>query len=90
MKIHEGCTAIVIGGHAKENIGKITKVGKYIGTAETECGRTMGGDDQWAVETEMVSTHGIKNHFQREINLSKIDDVDLEVEEMAKEVENEN
>lgn len=67
MKIESGCLAIVIDGDNPGNIGKITKVGDFIG-------QSILGTRFWEVDTQMIAVCGTPNYFQIESNLSRIND----------------
>lgn len=67
--------AIVIDGLNPENIGKITRVGRFLGE------RGYFGDyfnkyRTWEVETEMIDVGGNPNYTQTEDNLARIPDID--------------
>jgi len=77
MKIQPGCLAIVIDGDNPGNIGKITKVGNFIG-------ESILGTRFWEVETQMIAVCGTPNYFQIESNLSRINDNDNDNSEFTK------
>ena len=79
--IKEGCMAVVTGGLVKENIGKLVTVGKYIG-----CIDEYDFDDYWEVDTPMEDSEGDEVYFQREVSLSKIDDIDESLAENSEEL----
>ncbi len=54
-KLEPGCKAIVIGGKAQENLGKIVTCIKFIGEASNTTDNCYFGDkDIWEIDTPIV------------------------------------
>ena len=85
-KIEEGCLALVVGGRVKENLGKIVRVGKFIGKYNNPDHIFMG-DDWWEVDKLMIMRYEnslflndtYKFALQRESNLMRIDEFPEEI-----------
>jgi hypothetical protein len=73
MKIIEGCMAIVINGLVASNIGKITKVSKFLGKCQYDDNTEH---DTWEVELPMTCYDGSVDHHQIESNLQRLPDID--------------
>ena len=70
-----GCTAIVVKSSCAENIGKIVKVGSFIGKVDS-----FIGADHWEIDREIRSTYCFSNQkggmhrFCTSSQLQRIDD----------------
>lgn len=81
MMIKEGCMAIVTKGHCIENIGKLVKVGKCVGSPPG-----LYDGIWWEVNIPMKTIHGNYIHMQREDHMQRIDDhppVEIKERELA-------
>lgn len=72
-KIEKGCVAIIVKGkqtkHVLTNIGKIVKVGNFLGEVER-----WVGDDYWEVDVLMNGSKGENAHLNKESYMQRIDD----------------
>lgn len=89
-KIEEGCTAIVIHSYFKENIGKVVTVGRFLGNeVKSVCGNYLleleDFNDLWEINQQMkVETTRKEIVYilaQREENLQRIDDSEIDINE---------
>ena len=79
-KIEKGCLAIVIAGRCSENIGKVVRVGDFVGQLPDSRLK-----DYWQVDKSMKFANGFgvldeeERYFNRECNLMRIDSYDQDV-----------
>jgi hypothetical protein len=78
-KIEKGCLAIVVAGRCSENIGKVVRVGDFVGQLPDSRLK-----DYWQVDKPMkfANAFGVldgERYFNRECNLMRIDNYDQDV-----------
>jgi hypothetical protein len=80
-KIEKGCLAIVVAGRCSENIGKVVRVGDFVGQLPDS--RLL--KDYWQVDKPMkfANAFGVlldgERYFNRECNLMRIDNYDQDM-----------
>lgn len=69
-RIEEGCLAVVVQTAVPENLGKLVRVGKFVGKVFP-----YAGTDRWEVDIDMLSTKGTLARHQRESHLLRVTDM---------------